>query len=459
MMIRHLCLTATITTALLTAVAPAPAQHADHMDQGAEPDRGEEMWMTTLPGGWHLMGMAQIVPSATVTAPFSEESRLSRTDIRFPHAALMGQLASPGSRWVFKLMPNLEGLTLPDGEPTLGGWGEGFIDARHPHTLLHEAMLSYNWWTAPGGALSVSGGRGFAPYGTDDPMYRPALKYPTNHHLSQVLERWVASLAYLTDAGFGIELGLFDGNEPDGPWDVSNIGSFGNSWSGRVSYRIGEAGGVAAPWEISASHAQIRESHGHEGIVELTLLYNAALRHEAAYGFGQLYGLAEASLSDPEEGDGYFSLLGETQLGLGPRSAHRPFYRIEYATRPEYTREGVEGDGFFRYDHDDHAIGATRWLINTAGYGVDLTSLPLSARPFIEISHSRIGHERGPASLEPEALFGGDSFWTLVAGVRVFLGGGPMRMGMYGVVDPMSRAMRGAGMTDQPPAMDHEGHH
>ncbi len=37
---------------------------------------------------------------------------------------------------------NLEGLTIPDGELTLGDWGEGFIDRRHPHTYVHELMLS-----------------------------------------------------------------------------------------------------------------------------------------------------------------------------------------------------------------------------------------------------------------------------------------------------------------------------
>jgi len=413
----------------------------DQGSQEARPDH--EMWMTALPGGWHLMGMTHVFPSFTLAAPFSSDSPLQRNRFAFPHAAAMANFESPDSRWVLRVMPNFEGVTLADGEVTFGGWGEGFIDARHPHTLLHEAMLSFNWWDAPGGALSVSAGRGFAPYGTGDPMYRPVLKYPTNHHLSQILERWTVNLAYVGDRGLGVEFGVFDGDEPQDWLDVGNYRNFGNSWSGRVSWRFGEQAGITAPWEVSASHGRVRETH-HGSSEELTVLYNAALRHEATRDFGKLYGLVEASRSEPEEGEGYFSLLAEMQVTTGASARHRPYYRVEYATRPEYPRESMQGDGFFRYDHDDHAIGATRWLINSAGYGYDLTSLPFSARPFVEVQHNRVRQERGPAAVSPETLFGGTSFWSFSVGMRVFLGGGPMRMGTYGVLDPMSASMREA---------------
>ena len=79
-----------------------------------------------------------------------------------------------------------------------------------------------------------------------------------------------------------------------------------------------------------------------------------------------LYGLAEAARSDPEGSEGYFSLLAEMRYDA---SRHQPYLRLEYATRPEYSRTGPAGsDGFFRYDHDGHATGATRWLIATAAY-------------------------------------------------------------------------------------------
>ncbi len=398
------------------------------------------MWMTMLPGGWHLMGMAHIFPVASFSAPFSSDSPLQRTDLDFPHSGAMVNVESPASRVVFRLMPNFEGLTLPDGEPTFGGWGEGFIDARHPHTLLHEAMLSFNWWEAPGGAFSISAGRGFAPYGTDDPMYRPALKYPTNHHLSQILERWTLNATYISDGGWGVEAGIFDGDEPEDPWDVGNYRNFGNSWSARLSRRLGGQG-TAAPWELSASFGQVRETHdGHRD--ERTTLYNAAVRHDASYDFGGVYGLLEASRSDPEEGEGYFSLLAEAQLGLGSDGARQPYYRVEHATRPEYPRQAQDGEDFFRYDHGVHAAGATRWTIQTLGYSHTSTELPLSARPFVEVSHNRITHERGPDTTTPDHLFGGGRFWSFAAGVRLYLGGGPMRMGTYGTLDPMTAGMR-----------------
>ena len=88
---------------------------------------------------------------------------------------------------------NLEGLTIPNGELALGDWGEGFMDRRHPHTYVHEVMLSY---VHPFGSFSasLSAGKGFAPFGTDDPMSRPPVRYPVNHHLAQILERAVAIL-------------------------------------------------------------------------------------------------------------------------------------------------------------------------------------------------------------------------------------------------------------------------
>lgn len=421
----------------------AGAQDHDHRPHEAEEDRPtHEMWMAPLPGGGHLMGMAHVFPSVTFAAPFSSDSPLSRNQLVFPHAAVMANLESSRSRWVLRIMPNFEGLTLPDGEVTLGGWGEGFIDARHPHTLLHEAMLSFNWWEAPGGALSLSAGRGFAPYGTGDPMYRPALKYPTNHHLSQILERWTVNVSYLSDAGLGVEFGIFDGDEPEDWLDLGNYGNFGNSWSGRISWRFGEIEGITSPWEISGSYGRVRETHG--GHEDLTVLYNVALRHQASHPVGSLYGLVEASMSEPEDGEGYFSVLGEMQGRLGPRGRHAPFVRLEYATRPEYPREASSGDGFFRYDHDDHALGATRWLVSSAGYSQEWTTLPFSARPFVEVNHHRIRPERGPVAVAPETLFAGNSFWSVSAGFRVFLGGGPMRMGTYGALDPMTASMRDA---------------
>jgi len=43
--------------------------------------------------------------------------------------------------------------------------------------------------------VSLAAGKGFVPFGTDDPMTRPFAAYPVNHHLAQILERYVAIAA------------------------------------------------------------------------------------------------------------------------------------------------------------------------------------------------------------------------------------------------------------------------
>jgi hypothetical protein len=366
---------------------------------------------------------------------------------------IMGNVMSPAARFALRVTANFEGLTQRDGEVSYGAWGEGFIDSRHPHTLLHELMLSANVWDAPGGAFSLSAGKGFVPYGTDDPMSRPVLKYPTNHHLSRILERWTFNAQYLARSGTSVEGAIFGGTEPTGPYDLRNINSFGDSWSLRVAQRFGEGYGASAPWEASASYASVR--NGEHEAVRRTELANMALRYAQAHDFGNVYALAEASRSWQESTDGYYSILAETRVAIGPHTRHQPYYRVELATRPEFEREGVAGtDGFFRYDHDAAAIGATRWLINTVGYAYEATDLPFSVRPYVEIQHNNVRRERGKG--DPYALYGADSFWGLSFGLRFFIGGGPMRMGSYGLLDPMATAMRpGASKSAHP--MSHEG--
>ena len=418
---------------------------ASHWSEGghrnaASPPR-HSMTMLGLGNGWQLMGMAQAFPIGTGGEPLHDLAPLDEQDLYLTQPALMVNLASPQSRFVLRTTFNFEAWSQRGGELTYGGWGEGFIDRRHPHTLLHEAMLSFNAWEAPGGSFSLSAGKGFAPYGTDDPMSRPTVKFPTNHHLSQVLERFTVNAVYLHRSGLSVEAGVFGGDEPKGPYDFSNIQSFGNSFSARITQRLGEGYGPFAPWEISASYARIEE--GHHETTSVTQLLNAAVRHEQRYGFGNLYALLEASRSEvggPEEG--YYALLAETRLGLGAEGRHQPYYRVEFSTRPEYARDGAPGTPeFYRYDHN-HAeiLGATRWLTNTIGYGVDLGGAPVSVMPFVELQHSMVRRARGV--VDPQAMFGRKEFWSATVGFRLYFGGGSMRMGSYGVLDPMSAAMR-----------------
>jgi hypothetical protein len=406
------------------------------MSGHASPD---PMAMVALGGGWTLMGMAQAFPTFTAGAPGESGSPLHRSGFYVTQPAVMANVESPGSRLVLRTTVNFEPLTQPGGELTFGGWGEGFIDKRHPHTLLHELMLSANVWNAGRGSVSVSAGKGFAPFGTDDPMSRPVVKYPTNHHLSQILERWTLNGAYRT-SGWTLEAGLFGGQEPQGPYDLGNWRSFGDSWSARVTRGFGAPAMGSAPWELSASYGSVREER--HGVHERDRLWNGAVRHQGTHALGGVYALAEASIRKPADGgDGWWAVLGETEVTHG---RHQPYYRVEYATRPEYARDATTGSGFFRYDHDADPVGATRWLVDTFGYRYGVRSGTFAAAPFVEAQHNRVSRERGPVT--PDALFGTRSFWSLSAGVRIFLGGGPMRMGSYGVRDDMTGMHREMGM-------------
>ena len=397
-----------------------------------------EMSMPTLAlgAGWTLTGMAQAFPVVTVGAPGADEGDpFRRTGFYLTQPALMANVESMGQRVTLRTTLNFEGLTQEDGELTLGGWGEGFLDSRHPHTLLHELMLSLNVWDFPGGSASISLGKGFAPYGTSDPMARPGLKYPTNHHLSQILERWTLNATWLLGR-WSIEAGLFGGQEPEGAYDLSNSESFGDSWSARVARRFGAGSGPAAEWEASVSFGSVTEyAHTTE---ETTRLVNAAVQHSAPIGTGHLYALVEGSRSFLDEHEDFFSVLGEARYQVG---RHQPYARIEYAERPEYAREGAPGeDGFFRYEHDEDPIGTTRWLIATAAYAYQVTSTPWGLRPFVEVQHHQVRGSTG--GIVATDLFGGTRFWAVSVGARVFLGGGPMRMGSYGVLDAMTAMQR-----------------
>ncbi|HWK89037.1 MAG TPA: hypothetical protein VNP72_03555 [Longimicrobium sp.] len=404
--------------------------HAAHGAAG-HAAAGHEMFSTRV-GGWNLMGMGQVYALGTRGAPGLDASPLTETEAYLTQPVAMVNVESPGQAFTLRTTLDFEALTMPDGELTFGGWGEGFIDKRHPHTLVHELMLSANLWNAAGGSLSLSAGKGFAPFGTDDPMSRPPAKYPTNHHLSQVLERWTLNAVYLRGP-WSVEAGLFAGAEPEGPYDMSNYHDFADSWSARVVRRFGGTG-TRAHFELSGSYALISERHGDEH--EHTSLANAYFRHQGGHGRFTLYNLVEASRSEPHgDHQGYYSLLGETLATVG---RHAPYARIEFSTRPEFARESpTGGEGFFRYDHDAEAIGATRWVITTLGYGLRTSRFPAGSLPFVEVQHHRVRGERG--AVDPALLFGDDSFWSLTAGVRLFLGSsGPMRMGSYGVLDDMT---------------------
>src|SRR6267143_5696477 len=84
---------------------------------------------------------AQAVVAGTHVDPIPGTGTL--TEIRVVQPAVMLH-STVGEHLALRATLNLEGLTIPDGVLTVGGWGEGFIDRRHPHTYAHELMVSGN---------------------------------------------------------------------------------------------------------------------------------------------------------------------------------------------------------------------------------------------------------------------------------------------------------------------------
>jgi hypothetical protein len=188
----------------------------------------------------------------------------------------------------------------------------------------------------------------------------------------------------------------------------------------------------------------VSEHHPHGDPIR-SRLWNAALRRERATS----YALVEASIADPDDRAADFSILGEARVRAG---RFDPYVRAEYASRPEFARIGVsETDEFFRYDHDEHAIGATRWMILSLGGGWRATPAPFAVRPFVEARIFRVAEERG--GIDARALFGERTFSSLSIGARILFGGEPMRMGSYGVLDPMVRMLQPAAAGGAPEGM------
>jgi hypothetical protein len=332
---------------------------------------------------------------------------------------------------------DLEGLTIPQGELTPGAWGEGFVDRRHPHTYAHELLLT----AATGlgsrhqdGEASITAGKGFAPFGTDDPMIRPALRYPVNHHLAQILERAVA-IGAVRHGPLMLELGLFNGDEPERPGQWPRIGGrFGDSWSGRLT------GTPLAGLELQGSFARVHSPEHRPGAGTDQDKWSLSARWDRAIGGHPVYGLVEWARTS--EAGGFFvfrSLLGE---GAWTGGRHRLYYRFERTERPE--EERISNFRALRPHLENSILGITRWTVHTAGYALQGVVLgPVRLEPLAEVSLGSIAPVIGAFDIVP--FYGDDHWWSWTVGLRL-TGGGPMhRMGRYGAA--------------QRPAMDLDHHH
>ncbi len=349
------------------------------------------------------------------------------SELRLVQPTLMGRADGPAGLSLLATL-NLEGATIPGGELTPGAWGEGFVDRRHPHTYLHELLLTADdvLRLADGPArVSLAVGKGFAPFGTDDPMTRPILRYPVNHHLAQILERAVA-IAAVRSHGLTLEAGLFNGDEPERPGQWPRVGRFGDSWAARLT---------AAPvpgLELQGSHADVHSPEHRPGSGTDQSKWSLSARWDGPMGGRRTYALVEWARSS--EAAGFFvfhSLLAEGAWTLG---AHRLQYRFERTERPEEQR--ISNFRSLRPHLENSIFGITRWTIHTAGYaGPELRRGALAVRPLIEVSYGRIG-KVGGGVFDVERVYGKPDFWSGTLGLRIILGSGHDRMGRYGAALP-----------------------
>ena len=334
---------------------------------------------------------------------------------------------------------NFEGLTIERGELNPGIYGEGYIDRRHPHTYLHElvATSARRFGTGPSG-VSVTVGKGFAPFGTDDPMARPFEKYPINHHLAQILERAVV-IGAVRARGWILEAGAFNGDEPTAPGDTPNPKRYLDSWSGRVTY---------LPWsqgELQASYARVKSPENPSGQGTDQRKQSASIRLEDAQHSG--YALLEYARTRDYAGRTpsfvYTSLLAETWARYDSFSGA---LRIERTERPD--EERLTNEFRAAVPATDLSIaGRSRWTIISARVAAGLT-LParVAMEPFAEIARGRVSPTLTPSGFDPRQFYGSDRIWSVSVGAMIAFGMSHMRMGRYGVAEAGSPSTKMAGM-------------
>ncbi|MEX0980296.1 MAG: hypothetical protein WDZ89_04325, partial [Gemmatimonadota bacterium] len=323
----------------------------------------------------------------------------------------------------FHGMLNLEGLTMPGGVLTMGAFGEGFVDRRHPHTYLHEAMISLALPERRFGAVdvSVAAGRGMAAFGTDDPMNRPALRYPVNHHWAQIMERAVVTLG-ARRGPLVVEGSLFNGDEPASPVQWPRLDRFGDSWSARVL--LHPVAGV----ELQASHASVASPEHRPGAGPDAVKWSASGRFQRESTF------ALVEWARTSEADGRFAFSSVLAEVARTRGAHRTFYRFERTERPEEERT-TDPFRAQRPHLDDSILGISRWTIHTLGWrGAPQNRAGVTFEPLAEVSLGRVA-SAGPGIFDAAAFYGRRSAWGITAGIRITTGPAH-RMGRYGVLAP-----------------------
>ncbi|HET7040737.1 MAG TPA: hypothetical protein VFI13_01915, partial [Gemmatimonadales bacterium] len=270
--------------------------------------------------------------------------------------------------------------------------------------------------------LSVAAGKGFVAFGDDDPMSRPVVRYPVDHHFAQLLERAVV-IGAATWGPARVEATWFNGDEPLTPSSWPNWDRGLDSRAIRLSLTPGH--GVEAQY----SHARVLSPEHREGSGPPQVKDDASLRWAGPLRGRASYALVNWARTD--EASGFFvfhSLVAEGSTVLG---RHHPYLRFERTERPEDQRTS---DPFrsVRPPLDNTSMGRTRWTVWTAGDGVSFLTARgrLEVRPFVEGSLARVRTLEG--IFAPETFYGSDVLPSVTVGVRLDWGGmGRMRMGRY----------------------------
>ena len=385
----------------------------------AAPGSAQDAGGARISAGFHAIGLGTHATPA-LTGEAKTESYVTNPLFMVHATAASGRVSLAGSL-------NFEKWTLRGGELAAGNAGEGYIDRRHPHTWLHEMMATAQI-PLRAGEFSFSAGRGFAPFGTDDPMVRPFAKFPANHHLMQIPERLLL-VAAVRRGPLGIEAGLFNGDEPTGPTSLGRLRRFGDSWAARLTLR------PAAALELQAGHARVESpEHALGGGLDQRK-WSASARWAEELRSRRLYGLLEWG-ETYEYASGVRAYVFTTVLaeaGVGLRD-WRTALRFERTTRPEEERLA---DPFrsVRPHGDENIVGATRWNTVTLQAARAFSVRALGLEPFAEAARSGVSEITG-AIFDPLEFYGSTSLWNLSLGIRVRAGVQHARMGRYGAALP-----------------------
>ncbi len=423
--------TAALLAALVIAVVPDTA-----LAQGGTAATATDSASTRRPS-WHVM--VQAIPVLTHAQNTAESADL--TEANLSQAAVMGRANLFGGHLGLDATLNAEGLTMEGGELSTGAFGEGYVDRRHPHTYLHEAVVSGVGALGPL-ALSLSAGRGFAAFGTDDPMVRPFEKYPINHHLSQILERSIV-IGALRFGPAILEGSTFGGDEPSSPGSLPLMRRLGDSWSVRATAL--PARGV----ELQGSYARVASPEQREGfgLDQRKQSFSARLisSNGGRYLLAEWARTVERDHSRNEDVFAYESALLEGSATVRGVSLA---LRLEQTERPEEERLGDP----FRVSRPaaDLAIsGVTRWRTVTVALMLPSPILgPVRGYPFIELEGANARANDARSVFDAESFYGSGSPWMLTVGVRLRFGPLHARMGRYGVALPAGPAIRALGMPD-----------